>query len=264
MPSPAAADSTARSVAPPTWTSNGPGGSMVSVSPACSNCAHARVKQQVARVLWAAAPVEVGGRCGSGHALHAWADRHRHHVQLEPLFIADAGVAAGGEDVDEAFVGRDLEADFRVGSQEARHDGRQDQARGADRHVQAQRAAGRVAKTIDDVQSTLDFAQDGFEACEQALAGIGGHDAARGAVQQPYAQFPFEAAHRIAQAGRAGIGGTRGVTEAAGAGDGDEGGQVSKIDFHCSFFRTTHPDYSGLSYAASRLIVKTLFNQQGE
>ena len=129
--------------------------------------------EQIARMCRAAAPVEIGRRGGGREALLARADRNGDHVLLEPLVVADAGVAAGRQHVDETVLGDHLEADVGIGGEEGRHDAGQHQARGADRHVQPQRARRPVAEAVDHIERRLDLAQRRTEPVEQARAGFG-------------------------------------------------------------------------------------------
>ena len=84
-------------------------------------------------MLGSAAAIEIGGRCGGREALDARSDRHGDHVLLQPLVVADAGVAAGREHVDETVLGDHFEPDVGIGGEERRHDRRQHQPRCADR-----------------------------------------------------------------------------------------------------------------------------------
>jgi len=114
------------------------------------------VLQQVARVRGPTAGFEVGGRGRGRHALPAWADGDGDHVLLEPLLVADAGVAARGQHVNETLLDHHVKADVGIGGLELRHQRRQNQARRASRHVQPQRAGGAIAEAVDDVQRGLD------------------------------------------------------------------------------------------------------------
>ena len=135
MPVPAIAASTARSVAAPTLHEQRPGRidlhdlAVALELPgrrraAREAAAQAGVAEQLARMLRPAVAIEIGGRGGGGEALHARADRHRDHVLLEPLVVADAGVAAGREHVDEAVLGDHLQPDVGIGGEKRRHDAR--------------------------------------------------------------------------------------------------------------------------------------------
>ena len=70
-------------------------------------------------------PVEIGRRRRGGEALLTGANGNGDHVLLEPLFVTDPGIAAGGQHVDEAVLGNHLEADVRISGEEGRHDTRQ-------------------------------------------------------------------------------------------------------------------------------------------
>ena len=82
--------------------------------------AQARVLEQVARMRGPAMRREIVRRGGGREALDARTDRHRDHVLLEPLVVADAGVAAAGEHVDETVLDDHLQPDLRIGLEERR------------------------------------------------------------------------------------------------------------------------------------------------
>ena len=81
-------------------------------------------------------PVEIGRRGGGGESLQTRPDGNGDHVLLQPVVVADAGVTASCQDVDEAVVGDHLQTDFRIGDEEGRHDPGQHKFGRADRHVQ--------------------------------------------------------------------------------------------------------------------------------
>src|SRR5580693_1144886 len=95
-----------------------------------------------------AVAIEIAGRCRGCEALDAGSDRNRDHVLLQPLVIADAGVAPRRQQVDEVVLGNDLEPDFGICGEEARHDRGQHQPRRADRDIEPQRARWPVAKAV--------------------------------------------------------------------------------------------------------------------
>ena len=209
--------------------------------------ADAGMVQKVARVLRTAAPVEIGRRRDRGEALLARADRHGDHVLFEPLVVADAGIAARGQHIDEAVLGDHVEADVRIGGQERRHDPGQDQPGRADRHIEPERAGRPVAKTVDDVERRLDLAQGRRQALQETRSRLRRGDAARRAVEQAHAEPPLQAADGLAQPGRAHAGRPRAVAKAAGLRHRDEGGEVAEIRRHCSFLRTARADTAVLS-----------------
>ena len=94
------------------------------IAPLAKAAAQAGMAEQVARMFGPAAAIEVGRGRGGGEALDARADRHRDHVLLQPLVVADAGVAAGRQHVDEAVLGDHLQPDVGIGGEERRHDAR--------------------------------------------------------------------------------------------------------------------------------------------
>src|SRR5262249_50751881 len=58
--------------------------------PAAEASAQAGMREQLARVLGPTASIEIGGRGSGREALRARPDRHRNHVLLQPLVVADA------------------------------------------------------------------------------------------------------------------------------------------------------------------------------
>ena len=66
---------------------------------------------EVARVGGDPMGGEVSRRRGGDVMLDARPDRDRDHVAFDPLLVADAGVEAGADDVDERVVGGNLELD---------------------------------------------------------------------------------------------------------------------------------------------------------
>ena len=69
-------------------------------------------------------------------ALPARADRHRDHVALEFLFVADAGVETFGEDIDERVARRDLQGDTGILGEEGVDQRRQHLGGDDHRHVE--------------------------------------------------------------------------------------------------------------------------------
>jgi hypothetical protein len=117
------------------------------------------MRQQIARVLWPAMLIEVGRSGAGGKPLLARPDRHRDHVLLQPLAVADAGVATGREHIDETLLDDHLHADVRIGGKERRDDGWQHEPRRADRNVELERAGRPVAKTVHHVEGGFYFCQ---------------------------------------------------------------------------------------------------------
>jgi hypothetical protein len=75
--------------------------------------------EQSARVLRSSLSLEIGRGGAQGKALLARTDRHRNHVLLQPLAIPDAGVATGREYVNEILLGDYLQANVRIGGENA-------------------------------------------------------------------------------------------------------------------------------------------------
>jgi hypothetical protein len=63
-------------------------------------------------------------------------------------------------------------------------------------------------------------------------------------MEKPDAEMTFQPTHGLAKPGGADAARTRAEAKTLGARHGDEGIQVTKIDLHCSLFRTACSDYS--------------------
>src|SRR6185437_6373031 len=174
-------------------------------------------------------------------------DRHRDHVLVEPLLVADAGVATGGEDIDEALLGDDLDDNARIFPEEGRHDVGQHQPHRAHRHVELQRAYRPVAKGVDRIERRVELAQDRIEPLQEVAAGLGRRHAAGGAVQQPHAETRLQPPHRIAEPRRAGAAQSRRLAKAAGAHHRRKGVEIVEVQLHCPPCRTARADYGRLS-----------------
>ena len=207
--------------------------------------------EQVTRMARAAVAIKIDGRRGDGHALDTRSDRHRDHVLLQPLVVADAGIAARGEHIDEAVLRDDLQPDVWVEGEEARHDRGQHEPRGADRHVEPERSRRAAASADDDVQRRLDFAERRRQPLDQSCADLGRRHASGRPVEQAHAQPRLEAAQGFAQRRGAGPAHSSSVAEPTGLGDGEKGGQVSKVGVHRAIFRTTRADHVALSRASA-------------
>ena len=204
----------------------------------------------------AAVAIEIGWRGSDREALRARADRHGDHVLLQPFVVADTGVAAGGEKIDEAFLRHHLQPDVGIGFEKGRHDRGQHQPGDADRHVELQRARRPVTEGVDDVERGFDLGQRRRQPFQQAPAGLGRHDGAGRAVEQPHSELRFQPAYRIAQRRRAAAAPACGVAKAAGSRHRDESIQVGKIRIHCPDFRTTCSDCAFLSNASASAICR--------
>jgi hypothetical protein len=156
------------------------------------------VAAEVARAARLLAAVEIGGGADDGEALRR-PDGDRHHVALDTLAQADAGIEAGGHDVDQTVVGDDLQLHLRVGSEETGHDGRQQQLGGRPRHVEPERAGRGVAEGVHVLDGVGDVEQRWPQAGEQPLAGFGGRDAAGGAVEKANAKPFLDAADGVTE-----------------------------------------------------------------
>src|SRR5258706_6473182 len=136
--------------------------------------ADAGVAEQVLRVFGPAMRCQIAGRGRRRVALDSRADRHRDHILLQPLVIADAGVEARGQHVDEAVFGGDLDGDSGIRLQEALHDRRQNEPGDGGRHVKPEPAGEAVAETVHRVDHRRNLPQSPYDAFQQpAPASVG-------------------------------------------------------------------------------------------
>ena len=186
-------------------------------------------------MLRPAAAVEIGRRGGGGEALHARADRHRDHVLLQPLVVADAGIAAGRQHVDEAVLGDHLQPDVRD-----RRRGTAARCAGSTSRaaltgtLSRSVPAGRSRKPLTTSSAASTSLSAGPSRSSRRCAGLGRRDAARGAVEQPDAELRLQPAHRLAEPGGAAAARARAVAKAAGARHRHEGVQIAQVGLHCS------------------------------
>ncbi len=147
--------------------------------------------------------IEVGGGCGRGEALNARPDRHRDHVLLQALVVANAGVTPGRQQIDEAIVSDYFQPDLGIRGEKRRNDRRLHQAHGTDRDVETQRSCRTVAKAVHHIERGVDLVQRRPEALEQALPCLGRDDASGRPVEQPDPELCFQPPHRFAEPGSA-------------------------------------------------------------
>ena len=124
--------------------------------------------------------------------------------------------------------------DVRVVEQEARQIGREDGAGGIAEGGEPDRAGGFVAPAGERGQAAGDLLERGIKGAQQALAGGGGGDAARGAGEQVHAEPVLESAHGMAERGGRQTEDRTRPGETALPSDGREGDEV--IEFaalHC-------------------------------
>ena len=250
---PATAVLTVRSLAPPGRTTRGPLGSMRTTSPSRSN-------SQVGVTPLANCPRRHAwesrsrGCCGRPwprdrralcrrEALQAGTDGDGDHIFRQPLVIADAGIAACGENIDEAILDHDR-----------RHGYRGKFARNAERmggRTVRATPAGTLSRSVPVGRSRNAFSasraasisrEQRRESLDQTNPGFGGCDTAGGAVEQANAQCRLESPNGGAQAGGRYAAFSRGIAKTAGAGDGEKGGQIIDLDCHCSIYCTDRPN----------------------
>jgi len=207
------------------------------------------VAEQVAGVLGPAVAGKVSGRRGGGEALDTGPDRDRDHILFQSLAVTDAGIATGGEHVDEAVLGDHLQPDFGISGEERRHDRGQDEPRHAERDIESERAGRPLAKAIHHVKRSFDFGQSRSEPLEQVRARLGGNNTPRRPVEEPDAELRLQPAYRLAERGGAAAACPRAIAKAPGARHCHESVQITQIALHCSRFRTTCADCARLSRA---------------
>jgi hypothetical protein len=154
--------------------------------PARESALQTAMAEQIARVVRPSMSIEVGRGGAHGETVVARPDRHRDHVLLQPLAVANAGIATGRKEIDETLLGDHFEANVRIGCEERRNDFGQHQSRYADWYTEAQSARRPVAKSVHYVDRCLDLCQCRAEPLQQAHARLGRGDAAGGPIEQPY------------------------------------------------------------------------------
>src|SRR5712671_7574569 len=212
--------------------------------------ADAGVAEQILRVIGPAMRRQIGGRGRRRVALDSRTDRHRDHVLLQPLVVADAGVEACGQHIDEAVLGGDLHRDSWIRLQEALHDGGQNEPGDGGRHIEPERTCEAVAEAVDSIDRRRHLAQCRDEAFQQPGARLGRRHAACRTVEEAHAEPHLQPAYGLAQGRGRGAAHGRGATKAAMSRDRRKGVEVGKVRFgHCSVFRTTCFSNDGLSNA---------------
>ncbi len=202
--------------------------------------AHAGVGGQVGRGPWHGMTRKVVGRAHHRHA-QVRAHRHRDHVARHVLGQPDAGVVAGGDDVDQAAFGDDVHVHPGMAPHVLVHQRGRHQRRAA-AGVDAQRAVRRRGEVVGGLHGIADLRQRRRDLGDEALAGLGQRDAARGAVEQPHAQARLEPGDRVAQRRRGHAQFDRARAETAAPGDGQDGFEFDQSALvHC-------PDYRNESF----------------
>lgn len=158
----------------------------------------------------------------------------RDHVFLQRHVVADARIEPFRDDVDASIVGHHVDDDVGILRQKGRHHGREHEPRRRGRHVESQSPRGSITELIHLVERVAHLSERGSDALEESCAGFGQRDAAGGPMEQAHAETSFESAHGVAQLRRARSRHSGGASEAALAGDGEEGGQVGELVHDCA------------------------------
>jgi hypothetical protein len=138
-------------------------------------------------------------------------------------------------DVDEERLDDNLQIDVWVGLQERRHHRRQDQPDCGFGRVDTEPAGRFVGNFADLGDGIAEFAERRRDAVEQPLAGLGGREAARRAVQKADSQAFFQIAQALAEARHRYMEFGRRATEVAVLGDRGKGTEIAIVDaVHCS------------------------------
>ncbi|MNF99558.1 hypothetical protein D3C84_824620 [compost metagenome] len=117
------------------------------------------------------------------------------HVLAQP----DPGIKALCGDVDEAVVATDFHRDVRIPGEKVFEHGPNDLVQHMVHCVDTDIACGGVAQITQVSQLQFDFLEVGPHPAHQALAGLGGRNAAGGARQQTQSKACFQATNRMAQ-----------------------------------------------------------------
>ena len=168
---------------------------------------------------------QVGRRTDDRHP-QVGADPDRDHVLGHLLAAPHPGVEAPGDDVGQAVVGDELDADVGILRQEPRQL-RPEQV--VDRVVgrgDADGAGRLVAQLGERGELGLDLVEPRPDGAQQPLPGLGRRDAAGGPRQEPEADLLLETADRVADRRGRDPERRRGAGEAPLAGGGAEGDQA--------------------------------------
>ena len=143
------------------------------------------------------------GRRGNDNQPRCRRQRQRHHVTGQTVTETDAGIETASDDIHQSVIRDHFQPHLRAGLVKACEQRRQQQSCRCPRHIQPQRAAGRITEQIDLVERLANLAQRRRQPRQQALAGLGRGDAARGAVQQTHAHARLQSAQCMAKAAMA-------------------------------------------------------------
>src|SRR5205814_31516 len=193
---------------------------------------------------------------GDQHKALRGAERDSDHVAGEVLFITDARIETLRHNVDEVGCGSQVNPNPGISFQERTDDACQHVLNRRRWGVDPQPACGDVALTLYLAHCIANVAERGCEPCEQALACLGGCDAAGGSIEQPNSQPPFQFAQVLAQGGRGDLQLSRSSAEAPMPGYGGERCQVAEIWVHYSIRRTACSLQSVLSNSLPFLMIR--------
>jgi hypothetical protein len=109
--------------------------------------ANAIMHKQILRCFRGAPRGQIGRRSRKRKALLTRADRHRNHVLLQPLIIANTRVAPSFDDVDKVLIRDNLQTDIGIGYKKRRHDMRQHKPGCTGWNIELQRSSCTIAMT---------------------------------------------------------------------------------------------------------------------
>ena len=147
------------------------------------------------------APAGKIGWCADHGRTKIRSDAHRDHVLRHQLPRADPRVVALGHNVGEAVIDDDLDLDVRILRQQFLQPGPQHGLHGMVVRGDANGARRLVAQRAERGQCGFDLVKARSRGQQQALARLGGRNAARGPGEQTQAEPSLKAAQCLAQGG---------------------------------------------------------------
>lgn len=154
---------------------------------------------KLARMLRRTVQRDIARRCGTHITLAAWSDGKRNHVLLQGFLVADAGIEALRQHIDQRIIARHFQHDLRIELEEPAGDVRQHAARHDAWNIQPQPTRRPVTDAVQPIERRLDLAQRRGQPIKKTLPRIGQGHAARRAIEKPNAQPGFQTSHRFAE-----------------------------------------------------------------
>ena len=152
---------------------------------------------QIVGTFGLAAAGEIGGAADDDEAKRR-RQPHRDHVGGDELAHPDAGVKPARREVDQFFAGGDLHLDLGIGLAERCDQRLQHDRHHRARHRQAQQSGRPLPEITRDLARGDQLLEGGLGARQEAFAGFGQADTARGADEERRADARLERAYRLA------------------------------------------------------------------